>query len=144
MRMSAIMIFALVLAVMAGFAQPTNRNSTNGGKSSQPGQSLTSVKLNSAQATALALRLANEKADALFHHRPFKDGQPAQLLTGKWVWTDGCGVALLDYHVSVMLAVDGSTNRVDVQVWDDSVRPMFFRSQPGFPGQRFLPGQSIP
>jgi hypothetical protein len=142
--MSAIIILVLLLAAMFGFAQPTNRNFAGGGKTSQPGQSLTLVKLTSTQATALAMRLANEKADALFHHRPFKDGQPAQLVTGKWVWTDGCGVALLDYHVSVTLAADGSTNRVDVQVWDDSVRPMLFRSQPGFPIQPFLPMQSVP
>lgn len=139
MRMSAIIVFALLLAAMPGLTQPTNRNSANGGKTSQPGQSLNSVHLTSAQATVLALRLANEKADAIFHHRPFKDGQPAQLVTGKWVWTDGCGVALSDYHASVVLGADGSTNRVDIQVWDNSMRPLFFRSQPGFPVPMRLP-----
>ena len=130
MKMSAFIISALLLAAIIGFAQPTNRNSANGG----------AAELTSAQATSVALRLANEKANALFHHRPFKDGQPARLLAGKWVWTDGCGVALLDYHASVTLAADGSTNRVDIQVWDDTMRPYFFRSQPGFPG----PMRSVP
>jgi hypothetical protein len=97
-------IFALLLA---------------GCKSSQPQASLTSD-----QATALAMRLANDKSDALFHQRPFKDGRPAQLAAGKWVWTDGCGVALLDYHASVALAADGSTNSVDIQVLDNNMGPI--------------------
>lgn len=108
--MSATIIFALLLA---------------GCKCSQPGASLRPaqprphVSLTSAQATALAIELANDKADDLFHHRPFEDGQPAQLVTGKWVWTDGCGVALADYEASVTLAADGSTNSVDVWLLED-------------------------
>lgn len=115
MRMSAFIIFALLLA---------------GCKSSQP-ESASS--LTSAQATALAMRLANDKADALYHHRPFQDGRPAQFVTGKWVWTDGCGVALLDYEASVKLAADGSTNSVDVQLLDNMLRPIF-------PGARTIHG----
>ena len=101
MRMSAIFIFAVLLA---------------GCKTSQASSSLTST-----QATKLAIRLANDKADTLYHHRPFQDGRPAQFVTGKWVWTDGCGVALLDYHASVMLAADGSTNSVNVQLLDNGM-----------------------
>jgi hypothetical protein len=105
MRTSAIIIFAVLLVGCA---------------SSQPKQS---PSLTSTQATALALQLANDKADALYHHRPFQDGRPAQFVTGKWVWSDGCGVALLDYQASVMLAADGSTNNVNVQLLDD-VEPL--------------------
>ena len=101
MRMSAIIIFALLLM---------------GCKTPQPNSFLSSD-----QATALAIRLANDKADALYHHRPFQDGRPAQFVTGKWVWTDGCGVALLDYHASVILAADGSTNSVNVQLLDNGM-----------------------
>lgn len=143
MRMLAIIVFALLLAAMPGLTQPATNNSAKGGMTSQPGQSLGSIQLTSSQATALAIRLANDKADALFHHRPFKDGQPAQLVTGKWVWTDGCGVALMDYHASVVLGSNGSTNRVDIQVWDDSLRPLFFRNQPGFPPPSLPPGSRM-
>ena len=116
MRMSAIIFVGLLLV---------------GCRSSQPGSSLSSI-----QATALARQLANDKADAIYHHRPFLDGQPAQFVTGKWVWSDGCGVALVDYRASVTLAADGSTNRVDIQLWDDTSRPIPVRSLP--------PAQSIP
>jgi hypothetical protein len=115
MRTSALIIFAALLAGCAS-SQP------------KPGPSLTST-----QATALALQLANDKADALYHHRPFQDGRPAQFVTGKWVWSDGCGVALLDYQASVMLSADGSTNNVDVQLLDDSLHPglrSYFHGQP--------------
>jgi hypothetical protein len=143
MRMSAITIIALFLAAMPGLAQPTTTNSANGGKSSKPASPPPSARaavLTSAQATALAIQLANDKADALFHQRPFQDGRPAQLLTGKWVWTDGCGVALLDYEASVKLAADGSTNSVKVQLLDGLYRPMYFRSR----SPMIIPRQSIP
>jgi len=115
MRTSAIIIFAVFLAVC-----------TN----SQPGPAPTLVSgkpasLTSAQATSLAIRLANDKADSIFHHRPFQDGKPARLVTGQWVWTDGCGVALLDYEVRVKLAADGSTNSVKVQLLDNSLHSTF-------------------
>lgn len=84
------------------------------------------------------MRLANDKADTLFHHRPFQDGRPAQLVAGQWVWTDERGVALLDYVASVTLAADGSTNHVNVQLLDNSVLPMLMRRPMG------VPGQSIP
>ncbi|HTV42142.1 MAG TPA: hypothetical protein VMF08_16345 [Candidatus Sulfotelmatobacter sp.] len=122
MRTSAIIIFALLLVT--------------GCKSSQSISSLSSD-----QATALALRLANDKADSLYHHRPFQDGQPAQFVAGKWVWMDGRGVALLDYQASVMLAADGSTNSVDVELLDDSLHPVpASHSVPVFPGMfHYLP-----
>jgi hypothetical protein len=122
MRMSAIIILA---ALLAGCA------------SSQPKQS---PSLTSAQATALALQLANDKADTLYHHRPFQDGRVAQFVTGKWVWSDGCGVALLDYQASVMLAADGSTNNVNVQLLDDvEPLPRSFRGIPIGPPVHSLP-----
>lgn len=114
MRTSAIIIFAVLLVGCA---------------SSQPKQS---PSLTSAQATAIALQLANDKADSLYHHRPFQDGRPAQFVTGKWVWSDGRGVALEDYQASVMLAADGSTNHVNVQLLDD-VEPLPMRASPGIP-----------
>ena len=99
MRVSAIIFLGLLLV---------------GCKSPQQNPSLTSI-----QATDLSLRLANDKADAVFHHRPFQDGKPAEFVTGKWVWTDDSGVALLDYQACVKIAADGSTNSVDVQLLDN-------------------------
>ena len=123
--MSAIIIFALLIAGCKG-PQPA--------ASLGPAQPTSRVSLTSAQATTLAIELANDRADDLFHHRPFEDGRPAQFVTGKWVWTDGCGVALVDYQVSVTLSADGSTNSVNVQLLDDMERPTLL---PG--GARELP-----
>lgn len=139
MRLSALVILPLLLVAMPGVAQPTTNKLARDDKSAQPASSLTS-----AQATAIAIRLANEKSDALFHHRPFQDGRPAQFLMGKWLWTDGCGVALLDYHASVTLAADGSTNSVDIQVLDDMERPNLFRRAPGYPARPVFPPHSLP
>ncbi|HEV2318729.1 MAG TPA: hypothetical protein VGV18_03200 [Verrucomicrobiae bacterium] len=126
---------------MPGLAEPTPTNSSNGGKSSNSAPSPVSVRatvITSAQAAALAIQLANDKADVVFHQRPFQDGRPAQLLMGNWVWNDGCGVALLDYEAAVKLAADGSTNSVKVQVLDGAYDPIYFRSP------MINPTQSIP
>jgi len=72
--------------------------------SSQPRASLTAE-----QATALAMRLANDKACTVFHRQPFHDPQPARFDGGRWVWrqlTPG------DIEATVELAADGSTNSV--------------------------------
>ena len=115
--MSALIVFVLLLA---------GCKSSQLGASIRPPQPSPHVSLTSSQATALAIELANDKADNLFHQRPFEDGRPAQFVTGKWIWTDGCGVALADYQVSVTLAADGSTNSVDVQLLDDILHPTAF------------------
>jgi len=72
--------------------------------STQPGASLTAD-----QAKTLAMRLANDKASAIYHRQPFHDGQPATFASGHWVWTArGSG----DVEAKVELAADGSTNSV--------------------------------
>lgn len=76
------------------------------------------------QATTLALQLANDKAAALYQSQPFHDGQPAQLVDGRWVWTDVRGFGRADIQATVELATDGSTNRVDLQLLD-SQNPLF-------------------
>lgn len=40
------------------------------------------------QATALALKLANEQAQARSHCEPFRDGPSAQFVRGQGVWHD--------------------------------------------------------
>ncbi|MGA9778240.1 MAG: hypothetical protein ACLPRE_13735 [Limisphaerales bacterium] len=104
MRILAVMVVALLLV---------------GCESSQQSAGLTA-----AQAGTLALRLANDKADALFHHRPFQDGQLAQFTAGHWIWTDSHGAGLLQFQATVELAADGSTNIVDVKLLDDALLPM--------------------
>lgn len=41
-----------------------------------------STSLTSEQAKAVAVRLANQKADALYRFQPFQDGQPARFREG--------------------------------------------------------------
>lgn len=82
--------------------------------------------LTAAQAQSLAVELANNKADALFHHRPFDERRPAQLEAGRWVWADMRGVGMMDIQARVELAADGSTNSVDVRAHDSALRAMRF------------------
>jgi hypothetical protein len=77
--------------------------------------------LSAMQAQTLAVQLANDKADTLFHRRPFQGEQPAHLEHGRWIWTDSRGVGLRDFRARVELAADGSTNFVDVILWDSAL-----------------------
>ncbi len=76
------------------------------------------------QATTLAVQLANDKAATLYHVQPFFDGQPARYAEGRWVWTDRRGAGHQDVQVTVELAADGSTNRVDLKIFDSMNRMM--------------------
>jgi len=80
--------------------------------------SLRSAPITAAQAETLAVRLANDKADKLFHHRPFQDDQPAHLVAGHWVWVGRQGYGRGDFQTTVELAANGSTNNVDLQCLD--------------------------
>src|ERR1039457_5061082 len=63
------------------------------------------------QAKAVAIRLANEKADTTYHSQPFDDGQPPSFVAGHWTWRQlGTG----DIEATVELAADGSTNSVTI------------------------------
>jgi len=75
------------------------------------------------QAGKLCLRLANDKADALYHRRPFQEGQEAHFEAGRWLWTGSHGVGTLDYQATVELAANASTNSVEIKVLDDALRP---------------------
>ncbi|HTY86562.1 MAG TPA: hypothetical protein VMB80_03780 [Candidatus Acidoferrum sp.] len=82
------------------------------------------AKLTVEQATGLAVQLANDKAAELYHAQPFHGGQPARFADGHWVWTDRRGVGRLDAQVTVELAADGSTNHVDLKVFDSTNWPL--------------------
>lgn len=82
--------------------------------------SKTNTPITSEQAAALSAQLANDKADSLYHRRPFQNNHPAQFEDGRWVWTDGHGAGTLDIQATVELAANGSTNSVDVKVLDSA------------------------
>jgi beta-lactamase regulating signal transducer with metallopeptidase domain len=83
--------------------------------------------LTGAQAEALAEKLANEKAQALYHCQPFRSGTPAQWVQGSWVWHDLRAQGTLDLEATVKFAADGTHPDVRVILLDS--RP----KQPGLP-----------
>jgi hypothetical protein len=84
-----------------------------GCESSRQGASLTAD-----QAKTLAIRLANDKASTLYHAQPFVAGQPAQFVAGHWLWVERQGFGHVDIQATVEIAMDGSTNNVDLQLFD--------------------------
>jgi hypothetical protein len=99
MKTSHIVLFALVLAGCTSTHQ--------------------SASLTADQAKAVAMRLASDKAWAVYHCQPFRDGQPAHLVAGHWVWTGQQGYGRCDIQATVELAMDGSTQNVDLQLLDN-------------------------
>jgi uncharacterized protein YcfL len=77
-----------------------------------------SASLTAEQATTVAVRLANDKASTLYQHQPFAAGQPAQLVAGHWLWVARQGFGLGDIQATVELAADGTTNKVDLQLFN--------------------------
>lgn len=77
-----------------------------------------SASLTAKQAETLAIRLANDKTDSLYHCRPFHVGHLPHFAAGRWIWTDSRGIGLGDIQARVELAADGSTNCVDVKLMD--------------------------
>jgi len=76
--------------------------------SSQPRASLSAE-----QATTLAIQLANAKAEATYHRRPFHDGQTATFESGHWAWRE---LATGDLEATVEIAADSSTNSVGLNL----------------------------
>jgi hypothetical protein len=74
--------------------------------------------LSAGQATDLALRLANEKAQALYQCRPYTNGPVAQLVEGYWVWHDRRGQGHVDFEATVKLATNGEDPSVSVNLLD--------------------------
>jgi beta-lactamase regulating signal transducer with metallopeptidase domain/tetratricopeptide (TPR) repeat protein len=78
--------------------------------------------LTAAEAEALAIELANEKAQALYNCQPFRKGAPAELVQGRWVWNDLRGRGSLDVEATVKFAADGTNPEVDVMLLDSGTR----------------------
>ena len=72
-----------------------------------------SASLTAEQAKTLAMRLANDKASAIYHRQLFHDGQPATFESDHWVWRE---LAPGDIEATVKLAADGSTNSVAINL----------------------------
>ncbi len=77
--------------------------------------------LTSAQATQLATLLANDKAAAFYHCHPFHCDQSATFVDGRWLWKQ---TVPGDYEAIVAVAVDGSTNRVIVNLLNSTGYPV--------------------
>ena len=77
------------------------------------------------QATALARKLANERAQAQYQCQPFRDGPSAEFIQGQWVWSDLKARGQLDVDASVSFAADGSNPSVRVTLLDNQPNPRF-------------------
>jgi hypothetical protein len=75
------------------------------------------------QATAIAIRLANDKASTIYHFQPFRDCQPAKFTERYWIWVQEQGYGAGDIQATVKIAVDGSTNDVDLKLLDSRRSP---------------------
>lgn len=89
---------------------------------------VTSSTLTGAQALALAQQLANEKAQTLYNCQPFRNGPPAKLVQGYWVWHDQRGQGAGDVEATVKFAADGTNPDVNVILLDSRSRQL----GPGF------------
>jgi beta-lactamase regulating signal transducer with metallopeptidase domain len=70
--------------------------------------------LTGAQAEALGVQLANEKAQAQYNCQPFREGTPAELVQGHWVWHDLRARGSFDLEATVKFAADGTNPDVNV------------------------------
>jgi hypothetical protein len=77
-----------------------------------------SASLNAEQAGIVAMRLANDKASTLYHCQPFRDGQSARLVAGRWIWIEQQGLGHGDIQATVEIAANGSTPDVKLQLLD--------------------------
>lgn len=80
--------------------------------------------LSADEATALARRLANEKAQALYGSQPFQAAQPAQLFQGIWLWRDRQGKGRVDLEATVKFARDGAEPTATVLMLDNRAEPI--------------------
>jgi hypothetical protein len=88
--------------------------------------SLTNRPITAGDAQSTCVQLANEKADSMYHRRPFQSRRPARFEQGRWIWTDTQGAGSLDFAATVLLAANGSTNSVDVKMLDIGLHPRAF------------------
>jgi len=73
-----------------------------------------STTLTADQAGALAQRLANEKAQALFNCQPFRNSAPAQFVQGRWTWHQLQAAGQADVEATVEFEANGAEPKVKV------------------------------
>jgi hypothetical protein len=83
------------------------------------GKSQPKASLSAEQAATEAIRLANDKAFALYQSRPFQPGKPAQFVAGHWIWSDQRGFGYGDIQATVELTTNGAPQNVHVSVLDN-------------------------
>lgn len=76
------------------------------------------VSISREQAAALAMRLANDKAFAAYHCRPFRNTQSVRFVGDHWTWSDREGYGHGDIEAKVELASDGSARKVEIDLLD--------------------------
>ena len=89
------------------------------------GEKQPSSALSLGQATDLALKLANDEAEAQYKCRPFTNGPPAQLVEGRWIWQDRQAQGLGDVEASVRFESNGVAPNVRVLFLDSRSVPAF-------------------
>ena|SRR5260221_11506533 len=77
--------------------------------------------LTSAQAGALAQKLANESAQSLYNCQPFRNSRPAQLVNGHWVWHDLRGQEHGDVEATVEFATNGAKPNVNLTLMHSQI-----------------------
>ena len=80
--------------------------------------------MNAEEAARFASAAANHRARELYDCEPFGHERPAQVVDGRWVWSDSRGQGRADLEATVEFAADGSMQSVDV-LWLDSSRERF-------------------
>lgn len=66
------------------------------------------------QAVIISSQLANDKAEELYQQDPFTDCQQAHCVRGRGVWVVQWESVHDDIRATVVLALDGATNRVEI------------------------------
>ena len=89
------------------------------------GEKPQSTALTLGQATDLALKLANDEAEAQYKCRPFTNGPPAQLVEGCWNWQTRQAQGLGDIEASVRFESNGVSPNVRVLFLDSRSVPAF-------------------
>ncbi len=84
-----------------------------------------SAALSLGQATDLALKLANDEAEAQYKCRPFTNGPPAQIMAGGWSWQDRQAQGLGDIEAIVRFETNGANPNVRVLFLDSRSVPAF-------------------
>ena len=77
--------------------------------------------LTAVQAKVLAQQLANDEAFTHYGCRPFGDGHAPRFEQGHWIWSDQHGYGKGDLVALVMIAADGATHEVELNLLNNTL-----------------------